>query len=513
MIRRAVFTILMLVGAFAGGTGAAVREPVVAGRFYPGDSVILSQTVRTFLREAAPPSGERPIALVAPHAGYVYSGRICADAFKQAADFDYDLIVILGTRHTAPGRAGISLYPGDGYRTPLGVADIDRDTARRLSERNRDVAFDAAPHRQEHSIEVILPFVQTLFPGVPILPVVVGPPDRQTSMRFGETLARELRGRSALIVASSDLSHYPGYDDAVAADRQTLSALTTLDPETFETTMRRLERQGIPGLVTPACGEAPMLAAMTAARRLGADQARVISYANSGDAAMGGRDRVVGYAAVSFTARSGPDPAAHGGGASAGFRYAALVETGNAMLLDSPEQKVLLGLARDSILQHLESGNLLPPRHPVRGLEQCRGVFVTLKNHDRLRGCIGHMADDLPLYEAVPRMAIQAAFSDPRFPPLQKSELETVEIEISVLTPFRKVPGFEHIVTGRDGVLFKKGTRRAVFLPQVAPEQGWTREEMLSHLSRKAGLSSDAWRSESEFYTFQAQVFSESEMK
>lgn len=485
--------------------GASVREPAVAGLFYPGDPAVLSQTVTAYLREAAPPEGTRPVALVAPHAGYAYSGRICADALRQAADFDYDLIVILGTCHTAPGQTGISLYPGTGFRTPLGVAHIDGDVARRLAAENRDVAFDESPHLREHSIEVILPFVQTLFPGARILPAVVGPADRKTCEGFGETLAAVLHGKKALIIASSDLSHYPAYDDAAAADRKTLTALTTMDPVRFEAALRDLARRNIPGLVTPACGEAPLFAAMTAARRLGADSARVVRYANSGDAAGGDRDRVVGYAAVSFAA---PADAPTGE-----LRPGDVTETGDDAPFTPEEQKALLALARESIERYFDNGDPGPSRPSLPGLDRRRGVFVTLKIHGSLRGCIGEMGGDLPLAEGVPQMAIQAAFNDPRFSPLRRGELDLVEIEISVLTPFRRVAGPEAIVVGRDGVLLRKGVRQAVFLPQVAPEQGWDRDEMLSQLARKAGLPDDAWRSGAQFYTFQALVFGESEYR
>lgn len=492
--------LLLLAQAAAGAPMDAVREPVAAGLFYPKEPATLSQTVNDLLRDAAPPRGGRPVILVAPHAGYTYSGRVCADALRQASGFDYDRIVILGTCHTATGRTPVSLYPGSGFRTPLGVARIDESTARRLAAENRAVSFDEIPHRREHSIEVILPFVQTLFPGKPILPAVVGPADRKACERFGKRLAEVLRGKKALIIASADLSHYPAYDDAVAADRKTLGALTTRDPEQFEAALRSTERVGIHGLVTPACGEAPILAAMTAARLLGAERAEVIRYANSGDIPGADRDRVVGYAAVSFTAAT-----------PAGKADAPAPEADAEPPLSPAARKALLALARGTLEGHFMGQAPGPPPASPPELRWRRGVFVTLTIRGHLRGCIGEMGGELPLAEAVPRMALQAAFNDPRFAPLGREELDAVAIEISVLTPFRRVPNPEAIVVGRDGVLLKKGSRQAVFLPQVAPEQGWGRDEMLSQLSLKAGLPEDAWRSGAEFFTFQAQVFSEAE--
>jgi len=139
-----------------------------------------------------------------------------------------------------------------------------------------------------------------------------------------------------------------------------------------------------------------------------------------------------------------------------------------------------------------------------------QGAFVTLKRHGELRGCIGHMENDLPLGQVVGHMALQAAFNDRRFSPLKFAELEAIEIEVSVLTPFQRIDGPGRIIIGRDGVMLQKAGRSAVFLPQVAPEQGWGLDDMLAQLSRKAGLSPSAWKEGASLYIFQAQVFSES---
>jgi AmmeMemoRadiSam system protein A len=205
---------------------------------------------------------------------------------------------------------------------------------------------------------------------------------------------------------------------------------------------------------------------------------------------------VVGYGAVSFSADKNCN--------------AEKSESGG---LSQEHKKALLSFARKTIEQFLNSETIPPARGFDPILENRQGAFVTLKKHGELRGCIGHMAEDLPLCQVVGMMALQAAFNDPRFTPVKLSELPEIEIEISVLTPSQKVKSPEDIVIGRDGVILRKDGRSAVFLPQVAPEQGWNIEEMLSHLSRKAGLSSDSWKKDAEFYTFQAVAFSESDLK
>ncbi len=485
-------------------TAADIREPAVSGRFYPSDPEKLSSAIRHFLDEAVPAKGERPIAIAAPHAGYIYSGQICADAFRQAADHKYDLIVLLGTNHSAPGFQGISVYPAGGYRTPLGVAEIDEKAAAALMDGGGDISFHKAAHEKEHSVEVMIPFVQTLFPGAKILPAIVGTDDPETCEDFGKKLAEVIRTRSALIVSSTDLSHYPAYEDAVTTDRNTLEAMISMNPASLNEIIRKQEKKGISNLSTCACGQAPIMAAMSAAKALGANCGRIISYANSGDASVGNRDRVVGYGALMFTASEHctgqiPEPFVQ--------------ESDKPADLNDAQKKSLLNFARKTIAQYLDSETVPLARGFDRQLWYKQGAFVTLKKHGDLRGCIGHMAEDRPLCQVVGEMALNAAFQDRRFRPLAAPELPQCEIEISVLTPFREVTGPEQILVGRDGVLIRKDGRSAVFLPQVAPEQGWNRDQMLEHLCQKAGLESDAWKEDTRFFTFQANVFSEHEFK
>jgi len=276
-----------------------VREPAVAGQFYPEDASELAKTVKHYLERGAKPSGDKPVAILAPHAGYVYSGQTAADAFKQAAGHSYNLVIVLGTNHTAFGFNRISVYPGD-YKTPLGIAETDRDTAKALTASGSDFVFDESLHFREHSIEVQIPFIQTLFPNAKIVPLVVGTPDSEMCSRAGKTLATVIKDKNALIVASSDLSHYPAYEDAVRTDHNTLNAIVKADLNLLQSLLRKQESEGIPGLSTCACGAAPIFTAIAAAKELGADRGRLVSYANSGDAGFGNRSRVVGYGAAAF---------------------------------------------------------------------------------------------------------------------------------------------------------------------------------------------------------------------
>jgi AmmeMemoRadiSam system protein B/AmmeMemoRadiSam system protein A len=483
---------------------AGIRKPVVAGRFYPEDPLKLTRAIHAYLEDAEAPVGEKPIAIIAPHAGYIFSGQICADAFKQAAGQAYDLIVILGTNHTTPEFAGVSIYPEGGYQTPLGIARIDESLTAELIGGAKGFTFKEFMHVREHSIEVLVPFVQTLFPKAKIVTAIVGSADLDVCTRFGQTLANVLRGKRALIVASSDLSHYPAYKDAVRVDRITLEAILTLNPGTVQKTLQKQMSRPISNLVTCACGQAPILTAMIAAKALGATCAKIISYANSGDASVGSRDRVVGYGAVSFTANqacthdepaqnASPKPLSRG--------------------LDDHHKSVLIAFARKTIRQFLVTDTTPLARGFDPVLFQNQGAFVTLKKHGDLRGCIGHMAEDLPLCQVVGSMALQAAFNDRRFTNVTLKELPEIDIEISVLTPLQPIKGVEDIIIGRDGLVLRKNDRSAVFLPQVPLEQGWDRNQLLDHLSQKAGLSAGSWKDGAQLYTFQANVFKESDLK
>jgi AmmeMemoRadiSam system protein B/AmmeMemoRadiSam system protein A len=490
------------VGA-AGQAGAGVREPAVAGQFYPADVRTLNATLDAVVKDAAPAGRERPIAIVVPHAGYVYSAQIAADGWRQAAGHQYDTIVILGTNHTGAGFGRVGVYPGSGFRTPLGVAKVDQALAAALVKEDADCVADAAMHAAEHSVEVQVPFAQRLFPNASIVAAIVASEDAGVVTRFGRTLGRLLAGRRALIVASSDLSHYPSYRDAVAVDRRTLEAIASLDPDRLRSAAS-VSAPGVANLATCACGEAPVTAAMVAARALGATRGRVVSYANSGDLPVGDPDRVVGYGSVVFSA-----------GEPGSDTSAVLPHTAAAQALPptAADKKQMLALARGTIGRYLDTGTVPLARGFSPALDRPQGVFVTLRKRGDLRGCIGQMQPDRPLRVLVGSMALAAAFEDPRFEKVKPGELNDIEIEISILTPFKEVAGPQAVVVGRDGVLLQKDRRSAVFLPQVATEERWTRDEMLDNLCLKGGMPAGCWRSGARLSTFQADVFKEGDFK
>jgi MEMO1 family protein len=481
-----------------------IRDPVVAAKFYPADSSKLRNALKYFFEDAVSCSKDRPIAIIAPHAGYIYSGQITADAFNQAKNFDYEVVIILGTNHTTPNFNKISIYPRGGFRTPLGIAQIDQNITDLILKEDTDFVSDIKPHESEHSIETQIPFIQYLFPKAKIVPIIIGSPDLKLCTKFGKALAKILKDKKALLVASSDLSHYPKYEDAESTDKNTLDVIKKMNTSDIQQELYRKVNSGIPSLVTCACGEGPILTVITAANESGGNNCSIISYANSGNTLVGDGEKVVGYGALAFYKTDQNIRVIE--------KTDENISKENSTEPDSPDKISLLKLARRSIEQYLNSETLPLPRNITPFMKSKRGAFVTIKKGGELRGCIGSMVENLPLYNVVGKMALQAAFNDNRFHPLETGELSQMELEISVLTPLVKIASADEIVLGRDGVVLKKGNKQAVFLPQVAKEQGWSKEQFLTQLCYKAGLNATDWETAT-LFTFRAEVFSEKDFQ
>jgi MEMO1 family protein len=482
------------------GAAAEVREPAVAGDFYPASGSRLTAALNALLQDAVPPRPERPIAIVVPHAAYVYSGQIAADAFRQASQHQYDTIVIVGTAHTGSALGKIAVYPGAAFRTPLGTIAVDEAFRSDLLRQDPDCVADARAHAREHSIEVQVPFVQRLFPTAKIVPIVVAEADPVVYARLGQVLARLSKNRQVLVVASSDLSHYPPAKDAIETDRRTLESVAALDASRLLNTNSQDMKRAVPKLVTCACGDGAIAAVIAAAVALGATRGTVVSYANSGDILVGDSSSVVGYGSVVMTSGD------RGSDVTALARPTAIDASAP---LQAQDKEALLRMAREAISRFLTTETV--PRTPLDNprLMRSRGVFVTLRERGELRGCIGQIGPDAPLIQLTGRMALAAATSDPRFPKVRTDEMNRILIEVSVLTEPMPVPAAAAIVLGRDGVILNKNGRSAVFLPSVATEQGWDRTQLLDNLALKAGLPQDAWRSGAQLLVFQAEVFAE----
>jgi len=473
-----------------------VRPSPIAGSWYPGSRAALDRQLREFLTEADPYTGARPLGLVCPHAGYRYSGATAAWAFKALQQQRYDRVFILGPSHGV-ALHGLASGGWTHYETPLGRVPVDTAAVERLSAHELISEMDAVDAR-EHSLEMEVPFLQVVAMGTPVVPLVVGDVSADEIRAVAAALRQEV-GPGDLVVVSSDFTHIGprfGYEPDVGADRP--AGIRDLDMGAFEAFSsldvdRFLDYRAETGATV--CGFRPMavLAAMLAQGDSGAEVG--LRHYDTSGAMTGDWSNSVSYVAAVATG-----PAWNGrGGDESTWRFS------------RDEQLTLLKLARDTIRARLD-GREAPPLDGYAITDPMRdpsGAFVTLTIDGRLRGCIGEIPPTRPLVEVVQDHAIDAAFRDPRFSALTADEFDHIHIDISALTPPRQVAGHEDIVLGRDGIFLIKGMRRAVYLPQVAVEQGWDLEQTLSSLARKAGLGADAWQEGCTFETFQAQVFHE----
>ncbi len=445
---------------------ASSRPPAVAGLFYPDDPAELRGEVQRLLAAAGgagalPPKA--PKALIVPHAGYVYSGPIAAQAYSRLAGQCGHVrrVVLLGPAHRVALR-GLAVPAASAFETPLGTVPIDRDALALLADLPQ-VAIDERAHTAEHSLEVHLPFLQQLLGTFSLVPLVVGAASTED---VAAVLERLWGDDSTLIVASSDLSHYLGYDDARRVDRDTLAAVLRLEP--------RLTHD-------QACGATPVNGLLALAHRRGM-RAELLDLRNSGDTA-GDRARVVGYAAVAFF-----EPA----GAVALAEETMSVEHGARGV-------TLLAHARASVAQALGVAHAAPA--DAAFLDEPGATFVTLRVNDRLRGCVGSLAPRRALGEDVRANARAAAFDDPRFTPVEAHEYSALAVEVSVLSPSTPIVAaseddlLAQLRPGVDGITLECGAGRATLLPQVWDHVSDPRDFVIA-LKHKAGLDPGFWSPE-----------------
>ena len=480
-----------LVGGAGGSEGGkekmeapeSVRKPAVAGAFYPGTAGELRKSVVDMLAavDAAELNG-RVVALISPHAGYIYSGEVAAHGYKLVEGKKYDAVIVIAPSHHVAFR-GCSIYEGSAYETTLGRAEINTALAERLRSENDFIMSYPPAHLAEHSLEVQVPFLQVALPDLRLVPIVMGDQSLGACRRLAEAIVKSVEGMNVLIVASTDLSHFHTYDEAVQLDNVVVGRVRDFDPEGLAHDLSSGKCE--------ACGGGPMITAMLAGKLMGADSTEILKYANSGDTS-GDKSRVVGYlSAVVYD----------------------MEEVGVNLGLGHEEKVELIRIARTSV-EGAVRGEALPEFEAATPLlAEKRGAFVTLNKQGHLRGCIGHIRGIEPLYITVSKMAVAAATEDPRFDRVKPAELEHLEIEISVLTPFLKITDPDEIQVGTHGLYIEKGYNHGLLLPQVATDYGWDRYEFLDQTCRKAGLPAGAWKEGATIYTFSAQIFSEAEVK
>ena len=437
------------------------RPAAVAGMFYPNDPAELNRTIADLLANALAGSPSRPPkALIVPHAGYVYSGAVAASAYARLGELRGRIrrVVLLGPTHRVYVR-GLALPGVERFATPLGEIQLDREAMQGLADLPQ-VTTSAAAHQMEHSLEVQLPFLQQVLGDFMLLPLAVGD---ATADEVAAVLEQVWGGDETLILISSDLSHF--LPDALArkVDGATVDAILALDPH--------LNHE-------QACGATPVNGLLLAARRHGLHP-MALDVRNSSDTA-GDPERVVGYAAFAFTAAASPEKSRK-------------VEADQA---EAEKGASLLTLARAEIAKQFWAH--LPAALVQPWMAEPGASFVTLTRQGELRGCIGTLEAHRPLGQDVRENALAAAFRDPRFMPLVRTEFDDVRVEVSVLSPHEALAaGSEKdalavLRPGIDGVVFEYAHYRSTFLPQVW-EQLPDPAEFMAQLKRKAGVPTEFW--------------------
>ena len=464
-----------------------IRKPVFAGSFYPASPEELSALIKQLVNRITVSHANHPPqsslkALIIPHAGYIYAGWTAAHISSAVDGNRFSRIIVMGPDHRI-GFEGCAVSNAAAWETPLGRIRLD-EGADRLRRKNALFRPIPASDRLEHSVEVVLPYLQYFFKKFKLIPIVCG--RGQDLPEKTAAILDPLLDQNTLVVASSDLSHYLSYQEAIEKDHETIESILTLNADE----LRKRDNA--------ACGKVPILVLIDMARRHHW-QPVLLHYSNSGDTA-GDRSRVVGYASIAF----------YGGSPMKNH-------AGSLQSLNERQGQILVKLARQTISQKLGRRPIKIDPDALKDsvLQEKRGTFVTLTIDKQLRGCIGNLEARDSIVAGVERNAVNAAFHDPRFAPLNVDELDRLDIEVSILTEPRPLEYrdsndlISKLRVNVDGVILQKGSASATFLPQVW-EQLPQPEKFLSHLCMKAGLPAATWKKgHLDISTYQVQYFEE----
>lgn len=477
----------------------------LAGTWYTSDAQELKKEIDRCIEQADAERIENVIALILPHAGYAYSGPTAGFGISQLSGKKFERVVVLGPTHRYAMRNMVSMPVATHYETPLGKIPLDAEFIDRLVEQPF-AARNSEAHLDEHSVQIQLPMLQGVLADFKLVPIVCGQLDLATTMRLGGTL-RKMIDDKTLVVASSDFTHFGprfGYtpfqeDIPDSIKRLDMEAFSKIKQKNAKNFIEYVDRTG-----ATICGRVPIGVLLTMLPK--ESQVYLLEYDTSGRM-TGDYGNTVSYLSAAVTGRWKPVENRQNSDESEQD------EPEQDSELSEHDKQQLLKLARSTLLNFMTVGSRPSPAELgidlTEGMQQTMGAFVTLHKDGQLRGCIGEIKPRRPLYRAVMDHAVNAALNDPRFPEVKSSEIEKIDFEISALTPPREVASYDEIEIGKHGIVLQKGLRAAVFLPQVAPEQGWGLAETLTHLAMKAGLPPDGWREGASFEVFEAIVFAE----
>jgi len=465
-----------------------IREPAVAGSWYPGTEAELSATISNYFNAVNSTADENVQAVIVPHAGWEYSGLVAASAFKQLMGRNFSTVLIIGPSHYE-AFSGVALPNATHFKTPLGLVKLSPKIRILLSDKNFKI--DNAAHQPEHSIEIELPFLQKTLGDFELIPLLVGyQTNYEELMQITETLKKVIDNKT-LIVISSDFTHFgPNYgytpftdnlkDNLRRLDSGAVAYIENKDAQGF---YDYIERTG-----DTICGARPITILLQMIQNTSLE-VKELNYDTSGRM-MNDYTNSVSYEAIVVYTKAG---------------------------LTENEKKYLVTLARQSLDMYIRSGKVPEINADTldNALTKTQGCFVTLNEHGDLRGCIGHILPQVPLYECVIENAVNAAVHDMRFTPVKSEELNGIQVEVSVLS----VPSqlnfnssdelLSKLRPNVDGVVLDYQGRQSTFLPQVW-EQLPQKENFLSQLCLKQGSIADCWQDPNlKVYTYNADVFHE----
>jgi AmmeMemoRadiSam system protein B/AmmeMemoRadiSam system protein A len=475
---------------------SVLTSPLGQMGWHSNDPNELSKQIEGFFQKADVKTANDIIALINPHAGYAYSGQTAAFGVK-AAKAKYSRIIVIGPSHQVPMQNVLSVPRLTHYKTALGEIPLDVEFINKLLEQPmfRDIP---QAYQTEHSVLIQLPLLQNRFGNFKLVPIVAGQCSPQAIQKAADIL-KSLVDKDTLVVASSDFTHYGPNYDYMPFDQNVPDGLKKLDMGAYDY-ISKLDSTGFQQYCDKTgatiCGRVPIAIMLS---MLPADsKTELLKYTTSGELTHDYTNSV-SYLSVAF----------HGEWQKQNTVEPAKTDAS----LTQEDHKNLLLLARKTIEFYLQNSRAPTPEQvgiAITDAEKSqRAAFVTLKENSDLRGCIGEIFPSQPLYKSVISNAVNAAVNDWRFSPVTAGELSKIKIEISALTVPKQIDSYSQIRLGTDGVVLKKDGHSAVFLPQVAPEQKWTLDEMLTQLSLKAGLPADAWKKDASFLVFQAEVFGE----
>ncbi len=473
------------------------RQPVAAGRFYSADKETLTNDITELFESCVKTSPHSAVrAIISPHAGYIYSGKVAASAYSVIdRNTVYKNIFVIGSSHIMAFE-GASVYNTGDYITPLGKLQTNKEIANSL-KKEKLFNYPVDAHLQEHSLEVQMPFIQYYFKNIPpVIPIIIATNNVNNIKKIADILKPWFTPENLFII-SSDFSHYPSYKTANEVDNATANAIVSGDPKKFLDILKKNSYVNDPGLSTSMCGWTSGLLLLYLAEGSSNLEFKKIDYCNSGDSRYGNKDEVVGYNAIALTEMNSATRS--------------VKSLSDEVTFSDKEKEQLITLARDNIRSLLYDKKRISVNSETLPdvFKKPYCAFVTLKINSALRGCIGRFISSDPLYEVVLESSKSSAFEDPRFSPLTKEELPKTDIEITVLGPLRKINNIREIILGKHGIYIKKDFRSGTMLPQVATENNWSVEEFLGYTSRdKAGIGWDGWK-DADIYIYEGIVIEE----